>query len=242
MTAEADEESYFQGSDEEEETIGPKMPASSSISPQKRKRMQASAATPPTPPPRRPAAPSPGRMAAGNAVASGSALGLDYDDGSDSEGSSGAQSPRVKPMSSSASPSAALQGKRVARGDTPPEELEEDLGDVAMKMRAKRLREEEEEEGFAGLIVKQSKKTERMNGQGQGMGMGMGMGANTRSSSRSPIKSEDGSPGSQVNGVGNGGKTGGGGGGGSEKEGEKKSEKKIRLSITSFGRRTGGSK
>ena len=60
-------------------------------------------------------------------------LGLDYDDGSDSDGSNGTQSPRQ--------PAAVV---------TP--ELEDDLGDVAMRMRAKRQREEEDDEGFAGLL------------------------------------------------------------------------------------------
>ena len=157
MAAEADEESYFQASDEEE--IGPKVPVSASISPHKRKRAQSGALTPP---PKRPAAPSPGRMAAGNSAA----LGLDYDDGSDSEGSSGAQSPVVKPTPGGSPISA--QGQASGRGTTPPKELAEDLGDVAMKMRAKRLREEEEEEGFAGLLAKQSKKAEGQSTLGNG--------------------------------------------------------------------------
>lgn len=75
---------------------------------------------------------------------SGGALGLDYDDGSDSEGSNGAQSPRI--------PIGPEKGDISARSGQP-EEREEDLGDVAIRMRAKRIREEEEEEGFAGMLV-----------------------------------------------------------------------------------------
>ncbi len=75
----------------------------------------------------------------------GGMLGLDYDDG-DSEGSGGSQSPRLL----------AVIGKEESGSGpviTSPEELEGDLGDVAMRMRAKRLREEQEEEGFAGMLV-----------------------------------------------------------------------------------------
>jgi len=115
--AEVEEEEYFNASDEEE--IGPKPPV-------KRKRVVT--------------------YGGGHTKKrSGGALGLDYDDGSDSEGSNGGQSPRI-PM-----------GPR--KEDAPPtpgtasEELEGDLGDVAMRMRAKRLREEEEEEGFAGMMA-----------------------------------------------------------------------------------------
>jgi protein phosphatase 4 regulatory subunit 3 len=52
------------------------------------------------------------------------ALGLDYDDGSDSEGSAGTQSPRMRPN----------------------DQLENELGDVEMKMKAKREANDEEEE------------------------------------------------------------------------------------------------
>jgi protein phosphatase-4 regulatory subunit 3 len=36
----------------------------------------------------------------------------------------------------------------------PTEELADEMGDVALKMRQKRQREEDEEEGFAGLLSK----------------------------------------------------------------------------------------
>lgn len=64
-----------------------------------------------------------------------SALGLDYEDNSDSEGSAGAASPRGGEL-------------------VPTEELAEEMGDVAMKMRQKRQRAEEDDEGFAGLLGK----------------------------------------------------------------------------------------
>lgn len=74
-------------------------------------------------------------------------LGLDYDDNSDStdsEGSTGnTSSPRAGPSAPQPEPDLA-----------PTEELAEDLGDVAMKMRSKRQREEEDDEGFAGLLSK----------------------------------------------------------------------------------------
>ena len=128
----ADEDSYFQGSDDEEE-LGPKPPTS--ISPQKRKRNPPSAGpTPPTPPLRRPAAPSPGKMASGGPIMTG-VLGLDYDDNSDSEGSS---SPTMKPQQKSG---------------TPPKELEEGLGDVAVKMRQKRLKAQQDDDELGDLFV-----------------------------------------------------------------------------------------
>lgn len=68
-------------------------------------------------------------------------MGLDYEDNSDSEGSTGAASPRLEPASASA---------------TDESELADDLGDVAMKMRQKRQREEDDDEGFAGLLGKAS--------------------------------------------------------------------------------------
>lgn len=76
---------------------------------------------------------------------------VDYDDGSDSDSSAGAQSPLLKPLSS------APEGQPDQVEEKPSVKLEEDLGDVAMKMRQKREREEEEEEGFAGLLVKSKK-------------------------------------------------------------------------------------
>ncbi|ORX34996.1 component of IIS longevity pathway SMK-1-domain-containing protein [Kockovaella imperatae] len=222
MSAEADEENYFQASSDDEE-IGPKAPMSSSlVSPQKRKRAQSGAPTPP--PPKRPSAPSPGRMASGNNGSS--ALGLDYDDGSDSDGSSGAQSPVIKPSASSASWNSSETSSSTERGSTPPEELAEDLGDVAMKMRAKRLREEEEEEGFAGLLVKQSKKTS------DNQSVGNGPASRSRSRSASP-NAKGGSDDMKVNGSSTAAAT--------DKEspnGGKKS--KIRLSFGPFGRKAAG--
>ncbi|KAK6905071.1 hypothetical protein I203_105890 [Kwoniella mangroviensis CBS 8507] len=74
-----------------------------------------------------------------------SALGLDYDDGSDSDSSTGQKSPRNQPQPQLPQ---SLQGaKEEGEGEG------EGLEDVQMRMRAKRQREEEEEEGFAGLLV-----------------------------------------------------------------------------------------
>lgn len=81
-------------------------------------------------------------------------LGLDYDDGSDSDTSSnGNQSPRTThapPLSDNKS-SPSTTTTEVT------EELEEDLMDVTMKMRAKRQREEEDDADFAGLFGSLSK-------------------------------------------------------------------------------------
>jgi len=86
---------------------------------------------------------------------------VDYDDASDSDGSSGAQSPIIKSKHSiqptSPSASSAKSDTILAAGDKDEERLEEDLGDVALKMRAKRVREEEEEEGFGGLMLSKKK-------------------------------------------------------------------------------------
>lgn len=77
-------------------------------------------------------------------------LGLDYDDGSDSDTSSnGNQSPRT----TNAPPLADTQKLNTEVT----EELEEDLMDVTMKMRAKRQREEEDDADFAGLFGSLSK-------------------------------------------------------------------------------------
>lgn len=166
--AQTQEDDYFNASDDEDEAspvIGPVQPASTvavpaSTPPKKRRRnnAQGSATTPnsasasssATSPVSRPGAPSPGKMAAGGRS---SGMGLvDYDDGSDSEGSSGAQSPVIKPLSAADMGSSPTTS--AVASATPDDQLEEDLGDVAMKMRAKRAREEEEEEGFAGLLGK----------------------------------------------------------------------------------------
>ncbi|WWD22828.1 hypothetical protein CI109_107322 [Kwoniella shandongensis] len=158
--AEAEEEEYFNGSDDEE--IGPKQPSASptiAVSPTaekipaKRKRMYTHGGGPKKRSTRAgPASPvtGTGTLTAGQS-AGGGALGLDYDDGSDSDSSGGA-SPRIKPdhLEQQASSSSPIVESTPAQST---EELEEDLGDVAMRMRAKRQREEEEEEGFAGLLV-----------------------------------------------------------------------------------------
>ncbi|KAL1409675.1 Platinum sensitivity protein [Vanrija albida] len=71
------------------------------------------------------------------------ALGLDYDDASDSDGSTGGESPIVRP---DGSPFGDLSETQ--------HQLSDDLSDVAQKIRAKRMREEEEEEagGLADLV------------------------------------------------------------------------------------------
>lgn len=82
----------------------------------------------------------------------GAALGLDYDDGSDSDSSNGTQSPRSVAGAVPTSPSSDS-----GKGTAVTEELEEDLADVTMRMRAKRQREEEEDADFAGLFGTLSK-------------------------------------------------------------------------------------
>lgn len=74
---------------------------------------------------------------------SGGKLGLDYDDSSDSDGSAGGQSPHPNVQEES----------KTEPAITPSEVLQEDLGDVTQRMRAKRVREEEEEEGFVGMLL-----------------------------------------------------------------------------------------
>ncbi|WOO79694.1 putative protein [Vanrija pseudolonga] len=71
------------------------------------------------------------------------ALGLDYDDASDSDGSTGGESPKVRPVTLTFGDLADTQ-----------HQLSDDLSDVALKIRAKRMREEEEEEagGLADLV------------------------------------------------------------------------------------------
>nr|XP_019048585.1 hypothetical protein I302_02357 [Kwoniella bestiolae CBS 10118]OCF27515.1 hypothetical protein I302_02357 [Kwoniella bestiolae CBS 10118] len=144
------EEDYFNGSDDEEAE-----PATATAEvPSKRKRMFTHGGGPK----KRPAGARkqvvvPGNKARRPAPESesepgperpSSALGLDYDDGSDSDSSTGQKSPRNQPISSMTS--------NKEEGDEGEGEGE-GLEDVQMRMRAKRQREEEEEEGFAGLLV-----------------------------------------------------------------------------------------
>nr|XP_019014382.1 uncharacterized protein I206_00464 [Kwoniella pini CBS 10737]OCF53163.1 hypothetical protein I206_00464 [Kwoniella pini CBS 10737] len=157
----AEEEDYFNGSDDEETaSSGDITKAQQNVEiPSKRKRMYTHGGGPK----KRPAgARSPNMSTSSNSPSSnletststsgsgsgtGGALGLDYDDGSDSDSSStGQRSPRNS--SSDKIPNSNLGNLNLTK-----EELEDDLGDVAMRMRAKRQREEEEEEGFAGLLV-----------------------------------------------------------------------------------------
>ncbi|WVQ85221.1 hypothetical protein IAT38_007386 [Cryptococcus sp. DSM 104549] len=187
-----DEEDYFNGSDEEE-IIGPKATpghggeaASGSVSmeevvPAKRKRMFAPGGGGPKKRNTRSGAAQPQALtttAAASPSSGGGALGLDYDDGSDSDSSGGA-SPRNQPRHLEHAPSPTPSAPNTSTGSagaltstsllertatraseareraiTPPEELEAEMGDVAMRMRAKRQREaEDEEEGFGGLMV-----------------------------------------------------------------------------------------
>ena len=136
------EEDYFNASDEEE--IGPKLPV-------KRKRMMT--------------------LGGGHArKRSGGMLGLDYDDSSDSEGSTGGQSPRLTDPN-------VTEESQSGPAITPSEALQEDLGDVTLRMRAKRERDEEEEEGFVGMLLgkppaaiptKREKEIEGGGGKGDG--------------------------------------------------------------------------
>ena len=117
MAIEAQEDDYFNASDDEDDdVVGPKPPSESgNVSPQKRKRVPAGSSEQPA---KRPSAPSPSKMLRrkndsistaktgvgrkgygtprkGVGVGSGAGGGglVDYDDGSDSDGSAGAQSP-----------------------------------------------------------------------------------------------------------------------------------------------------
>lgn len=113
-----EEEAWFNQSDDEEgdadgESTVPSLPV-------KRKRAQQQSG-----------GPSPKRLSAGSGS---SALGLDYDDASDSDGSTGAESPKVRPL---------------VPAPEPDSDLVEGLSDVERKIRAKRIRNEEEEEGSA---------------------------------------------------------------------------------------------
>ena len=195
MAIEAQEDDYFNASDDEDDdVVGPKPPSESgNVSPQKRKRVPAGSSEQPA---KRPSAPSPSKMLRrkndsistaktgvgrkgygtprkGVGVGSGAGGGglVDYDDGSDSDGSAGAQSPLPRSASitdftpdsegdtaSSTSGSSGGEGAMDVDVTKDQERLEDGLGDVAMMMRAKRLREEEEEEGFAGLLVKAGSK------------------------------------------------------------------------------------
>lgn len=120
-TAAEEEEAWFNQSDEED--AGRK--GESVHLPVKRKRVAQSGAS----------APSPKRQTPPTA-----ALGLDYDDASDSEGSTGGESPKARP--SAPTPEAAEA------------DLAEGLSEVEQKIRAKRLRDEDEDEGvFAQLVA-----------------------------------------------------------------------------------------
>ena len=188
MAAESQQEDYFNASDEEDEgLIGPKQPSDSgTVSPQKRKRVPVS---PGQSPQKRPSAPSPSKMLRrkNESVSSRSPttqrkanrersrsgvsnVGLvDYEDGSDSDGSAGNQSPLPR-SASIADLSDEQGGSPVSDKKQDPEldlgsekekeRLEDGLGDVAMQMRAKRLREQEEEEGFVSLKPKRNVKGE----------------------------------------------------------------------------------
>lgn len=144
--AEADEEDYFNASDEED--VKPPAPVHDIRLPSKRKK--ASQAGGPHKRSNSGAGASPAKPAA--------TLGLvDYDDNSDSDSSAGGQSPRLRSQSTAGqagSSSPKLAGSSPKAAARAAEELEEEMGDVTMKMRAKRQREEEEEEGFAGLVGK----------------------------------------------------------------------------------------
>lgn len=113
-TAADEEEAWFNQSDDETEADGD---STTLHMPIKRKRTQQRG-------------PAPKRLSSGG----GSALGLDYDDASDSDGSAGGESPKIGPTN----PPAATDS-----------ELVEGLSDVEKRVRAKRIRKEEEEEGSA---------------------------------------------------------------------------------------------
>ncbi|GMK58191.1 hypothetical protein CspeluHIS016_0502230 [Cutaneotrichosporon spelunceum] len=140
-TATDEEEAWFNQSDEETgadgESTVPHLPA-------KRKRNQQSG-------------PAPKRLSSGGG---GSALGLDYDDASDSDGSTGGESPKVVPTN----PPAGTES-----------ELVEGLSDVEKRVRAKRIREEEEEEGsaFSELMSGGSKAGAQKDGSGGVVKMSM---------------------------------------------------------------------
>ncbi|BEJ13212.1 hypothetical protein CspHIS471_0303860 [Cutaneotrichosporon sp. HIS471] len=114
-TATDEEEAWFNQSDDETDAEGE---STAPHVPVKRKRTQQSG-------------PAPKRLSSGGG---GSALGLDYDDASDSDGSAGGESPKIVP----ANPPAGTES-----------ELVEGLSDVEKRVRAKRIRQEEEEEGSA---------------------------------------------------------------------------------------------
>ncbi|WRT63528.1 uncharacterized protein IL334_000433 [Kwoniella shivajii] len=183
-----EEEDYFNASDEEEVTPTSKVSPVTETIPLKRKRMlthgggpgskkrpsgarqqQASSSSSPST-----ATTNSGPSTPGSA-SGGGALGLDYDDGSDSDNSSsGNQSPRQSQRLQQQHHSNQLLSETPITSDIKPTEvLEEDLGDVQLRMRAKRQREEEEEEGFAGLLVGANSTTSNTN-------------SNTNSSDRPP--------------------------------------------------------
>ena len=85
-----------------------------------------------------PRRPSPTKLTLNAPLLPKPALGLDYDDASDSDDSR------------NSSPGSAKEEVAL----TPPDALEEDLGDVEARMKAKRAKEEDEEEELSGLVRK----------------------------------------------------------------------------------------
>lgn len=131
-TVAEEEDAWFQQSDDEDANGGDTSTSDSSSEsqvPAKRKRVfQATGPSPKRPSPSKPTP----------------ALGLDYDDASDSEGSTDGESPKA----TGRRPSPSIDS-------TETEHLAEELTDVEQKVRAKRMRNEEEEEeagGFADLV------------------------------------------------------------------------------------------
>jgi protein phosphatase-4 regulatory subunit 3 len=153
-SAEAEQEDYFNADSDEE--IGPKPPSSPApvAQPQQKRKRQRTLVG--GMPPAKKTPPAEG----------GSLLGLDYDDGSDSDGSAGS-SPRhtagpMPPSPTGAEVTTGLAPSPMALDETSPTKSaepipaasEEELQEIEQKMKAKRMREEqdEEEEGLAGLM------------------------------------------------------------------------------------------
>lgn len=155
-SAEAEQEDYFNAESDEE--IGPQPPSTSSpvSQPQQKRKRQRTATLGGNMPPSKKTPPAEGA----------SFLGLDYDDGSDSDGSTGSPRHTAGPMppspsggeTSNLAPSPmAVEETGPAKTETPvPAASEEELQEIEQKMRAKRMREEQEEEeeesGLAGLL------------------------------------------------------------------------------------------
>ncbi|WVR03282.1 hypothetical protein IAU60_000273 [Kwoniella sp. DSM 27419] len=148
--AAAAEEEYFNASDDEEESgakaVEGTKGSGSPLAPQKRKRMFTHGGGPK----KRPSgARAPGSAAGGASPAGGGALGLDYDDGSDSDSSTGGQSPRT--------PAEASGETALGESSTGPKDSSEGLDpeEAMQQLRARRKqKEEEDEEVFAGLLGK----------------------------------------------------------------------------------------